>query len=332
MRKVERITWFLLALVVVLLIPAFLTNSVGKQLSLGTSTALAASEQGAGTQGTQPGCTSTSYLPSLGGAVTIHATDVQCSDLTVVGGSVTIAGTLRGNILVFGSTVTIDGGVSGDITLFGGSITLRSGSHVYGTIHLYGSQEIKENGAYFNGWIDDHSRNYWFFGLQAFNFPFWFLFVMIPLGLLCTWLFPEHSTLVRATIEQHWRRSLFVGLLSLLLAPVLLLILLTTIIAIPVALIVLVALVVAGTVGVIAVSWSIGEQILHAMSTRPITRKKRYIAIVLGLLALAIFGSLPVLGWLISIAASMIGLGGVLLSRFGTRLYGRPKQPLPMQL
>jgi hypothetical protein len=335
MKKRERISWFLLVLAGVLLIPAFLTSAVGKQFSLGTSTAQAAGERsgvGPVDQSNQLACTSTRYLPSLGGAVTIGPNEVQCSDLTVVGGSITIEGTLHGNILAFGSAVLIDGGVYGDITLFGGSVTLRPGSHVYGTIHLYGSQEIKDNGAYLNGTIDDHSRHSWFSGLQALSFPFWFLLVMIPLGLLSAWLLPEHSMFVRATIEQHWKRGFLLGLVSLLLAPVLLLILLSSIIAIPVALIVLLLLFAAWALGIIAVSWSIGEQILHAMSSRPISRRMRFVAIVLGLLALSIFGSLPVLGWLISIAASLVGLGGVLLSRFGTRLYGRPKQPLPMQL
>lgn len=340
MKKMERISWFLLVLVGVLLIPAFLTNAVGKQFSLGTSTAQAAGEQsgvetvhplGQGGQGMLSPCTSTHSLPSIGGGVTIHSNEVQCSDLTVVGGSIIIEGTLRGNILAFGSSVLIDGGVFGDITLFGGSVTLRSGAHVYGTLHLYGSQEVKDNGAYLNG-IDDHSRHSWFSGLQALSFPFWFLFVMIPLGLLSAWLLPEHSMFVRATIEQHWRRSLLLGLVTLLLAPVLLLILLSSIIAIPVALIVLLVLFAGWAFGIIAVSRSIGEQILHAMSSRPISRRESFVAIVLGLLALSIFGSLPMLGWLISIAASLIGLGGVLLSRFGTRLYGRPKQPLPLQV
>jgi hypothetical protein len=41
-------------------------------------------------------------------------------------------------------------------------------------------------------------------------------------------------------------------------------------------------------------------------------------------------GSLPYIGCFISIGAGLLGLGAVFLSRFGTRLYSQPKQPLPL--
>jgi len=50
--------------------------------------------------------------------------------------------------------------------------------------------------------------------------------------------------------------------------------------------------------------------------------------IVVGLTALTLLGALPYFGWLVNIVAGLLGLGAVLLSRFGTRLYGRPREPL----
>jgi len=41
-------------------------------------------------------------------------------------------------------------------------------------------------------------------------------------------------------------------------------------------------------------------------------------------------GSLPYIGNWISIGAGLLGLGAVFLSRFGTRLYSQPKQPLTL--
>jgi hypothetical protein len=52
--------------------------------------------------------------------------------------------------------------------------------------------------------------------------------------------------------------------------------------------------------------------------------------VVVGMTVLTLVGSLPYVGWLIGIGAGMLGLGAVFLSRFGTRLYSQPKQPLPL--
>lgn len=333
MRQVRGLPWFLLVGVGVLLIPTFLIlNSEAifsavtpePQAAYAASAALPHDELRAGT------CMGTSRPPLFGGTVVVDRGETQCSELTVFGGTVLIHGQLRGNLLAFGGTISIDGGVFGDISLFGGSVTLQPGAYVHGTIHLYGGQEVKARGAILDGTLDDHSQHALYFGFQGPGFSIWYLIVMIPLSLLFIRFLPEHTTFVRATVEQHTRRSFIVGLLTCLLAPVALFLLLALIVAIPVALVVLIGLLAGWVSGIIAVSWSIGEQIIHALGSRPAARRSRYLAVILGQVALAIFGSLPVIGWLVAVSAGMIGLGAVLLSRFGTRMYGRPRQLLPL--
>jgi len=179
------------------------------------------------------------------------------------------------------------------------------------------------------GAFNDHSNPGWLFGLQAFHFPFWFLFFMIPLGVLCIRLLPEHVMFVRATMKYKMRRSLVVGLLTCVLAPAVLIVLIALIVSIPLALIVLLGLLAAWILGSVAIGWMIGEQIVQALTTRQPTRNTRYLQVIVGLIALALLSSLPFIGWLISIGTGLLGLGAVLLSRFGTRLYSQPKQPLP---
>jgi hypothetical protein len=273
-------------------------------------------------------CTKSSRFPSFGGTIVVETHEVLCSDLTVFGGTVTIHGELQGNLLAFGGTISIDGGVFGDITLFGGSVTLQPGAHVHGSIHLYGGQEVQAKKAILDGTLDDHSQHTLYFGFQGPGFSIWYLIFIIPLSLLFARFFPEHATFVRAAVEQHLRRSFLVGLLTCLLAPVVLFLLLALIVSIPIALVLLIGLLAGWLAGIVAISWSIGEQILRALTSRPLTRRSRYLAIVLGQVILAIFGSLPVIGWFVTLGAGMIGLGAALLSRFGTRLYGRPRQLL----
>jgi len=329
MRQARRLPRFLLVSVGVALIPLVLILTIvtiGAIFSAVTPAALEV--YAAGT--TTSACTENNRSPSFGGTVVVDTHDTLCGDLTVFGGMVMIHGQLQGNLLAFGGVINIDGGVFGDITLFGGSITLLHGAHVHGSIHLYGGQAIRQPGAFLDGTVDDHSQHSLYFGFQGPRFSIWYLIFMIPLSLLWVRFFPVHTTFVRATIEQHARRSFLVGLLTCLLAPVVIFLLLALIVAIPVALVVLIGLMAAWIFGVIAVGWSIGEQVIHALTSRPLTRKSRYLAVILGQIALAIFGSLPVIGWIVGLSAGMIGLGAVLLSRFGTRMYGRPRQLLQL--
>ncbi|HEV2583611.1 MAG TPA: polymer-forming cytoskeletal protein [Ktedonobacteraceae bacterium] len=328
MRHTERLLWFLLVSVGVI---AFLILTTGTILS--TVTPATQVVRAAGlldtTNGAYSGaCTETTRSPSFGGTVVVATHDVLCSDLTVFGGTVMIHGQLQGNLLAFGGTINIDGGVSGDITLFGGSVNLLTGARVHGSIHLYGGQEIRQPGAFLDGTVDDHSQHSLYLGFQGPGFSVWYLLFMIPLSLLWMRFLPIHTAFVRATIEQHTRRSFLVGLLTCLLAPIIVFLLLALIIAIPVALIILIGLFAAWLSGIIAVSWAIGEQVLRALTSRPVNRKSRYLAVVLGQIALALFASLPVIGWFVGLGAGIIGLGAVLLSRFGTRMYGRPRQLL----
>ena len=328
MLKAARLSRFLLVLVGVLFIPILLTSAVGAILSQVTPTAHAADRQIDYSEGP---CTSSNHPPSFGGTVTIDANEVLCSTLTAFGGTVAIRGEVQGNIVAFNSTIIIDGGVIGNVTLFGGTISLHAGSHVHGDINLYGSREngYGDNRVQVDGTFNDHSSPAWLFGLQAFHFPFWFLFFMIPLGMLCIWLLPEHVMFVRATVKYKMRRSLIVGLLTCVLAPAVFIVLIALIVSIPLALIVLLGLLAAWILGSVAIGWTIGEHIMQALTTRQPTRNTRYLQVIIGLIALGLLSSLPIIGWLISIGTSLLGLGAVLLSRFGTRLYTQPRQPLP---
>jgi len=324
--KAARLSRILLLLAGILLVSVLVTNTLNTLLAQVTPVASAAERQSASDR--QP-CTGSGHSPSFGSTVTVARNEVFCGDITTVGGSVVVEGELRGNILAFGSVITIDGGVNGNIKVFGGSVAFQSGSSLHGNVDLYGSKISQGSGFHPDGTIIDHSKQGWFTGFTAFSFPAWFLFLMIPLGFLYTWLLPEHVMFVRTTVRNEVRRSLLIGLLSALLAPVVLVVLIALIISIPIALLVLLVLLIAWTAGIVAISWILGERIIRAFTSHPHTR---YLQVVVGVLALALLGSLPFIGWLISLGTSIVGLGAVLLSRFGTRLHSQPKQPLPIEI
>jgi hypothetical protein len=116
-------------------------------------------------------------------------------------------------------------------------------------------------------------------------------------------------------------------MLSILLAPAILAVLVALIIPIPLAILIAIVLIAAWALGTISVGWLIGEYIVRIVSPQHNTR---VLQVVVGLTVLVLAGSLPYIGWLVILGAGLLGLGAVFLSRFGTRLYSQPKQPLPM--
>jgi hypothetical protein len=319
--KAARSPRFLLLLIGVVFVSLLVTSSIASLLSPASPAALAA-------DGPNP-CASSNQRPSFGGTITVGAGNVLCSDVTNIGGTVTIQGLVRGNVLAFGSTIILNGGVNGDIKLFGGSIRFLTGSYVHGNINLYGSRVEGEKEAHIDGTYNDHSKTNGPFGFSAFTLPVWFLFLMIPLGLLYTRFLPEHVMFVSATVKNQMRRSLLIGLLSALLTPAVLLVLIALIISIPFALLILLILVIAWTSGTIVICWILGEQLIRAFTARPHTR---YLQVTVGVIMLAVFISLPFIGWIVFLGTGIVGSGAVFLSRFGTRLYQQPKPPLPISL
>lgn len=283
---------------------------------------------GQGNQTLAGSCTITQQAPVFGQSLAVDTSGVECGDLTLFGSNLDVAGQVRGNILAFGSNINIAGTVSGNVNLYGGRITLRNGSHVHGNINLYGGSKQMEAGARLDGVFKDQSQHasLWLPGIgTGFAFPLWQLLIWVTLGLTLSSLLPEHMMFVRATVTSKTRRSLVLGLLSLLLAPAVLLVLIALILPIPLAILLAIGLIAAWALGTIAIGWLVGEYIMRVIAPRHNTRLAQ---VTVGLTVLVLVGSLPYIGWIVSIGAGLLGLGAVFLSRFGTRLYSQPRHPL----
>lgn len=312
------------------LLAAFLISGGIEVLLTGVPSALA---QGANdylaSQASQPqeDCTGEQRKPSFRSAVVVKEGEVVCSDLTSFWGNVTIHGEVKGDVMVIGGNVVIDGGVNGNVTLYGGNLSSSPGAHVNGDIHVCGGQRYKEDnlllhGSYFGcptGIVDMIGSD------AGVQFRFWYIVTWVLLGLLLTTLLPEHVMMVRTTIKHKMRRSLALGLLSILLAPAIFAVLLALIIPIPLAILVAVGLFAAWALGLVAIGWIIGHWVVQRILPHYDTR---LVQIGVGMAILALFGSLPYIGWIVNLGVGILGIGAVFLSHFGTRLYGSPKQPL----
>ncbi len=274
-------------------------------------------------------CTEEHPRPSFGSAVVVEDGEVVCGSLTSFGGTTVIRGKVDGDVVAFGGSVLIDGKVEGDVTLYGGNLTLQNDAHVNGDIHVCGGQWIEGADSQLHGSVFDCTKSVSLLvlGDGGPGFRFWSTVTWVALALLLTTLLPEHVMLVRTTIKSKVRRSFVLGLLTILLAPIVLTVLIALIIPIPLAIIVLIGLIAAWALGTVAVGWLAGEYLVRRIAPKYNTRVWQ---VAVGSTVLALAGSLPYIGWFISLGAGLLGLGAVFLSRFGTRLYSPPKQPLSL--
>jgi hypothetical protein len=250
-----------------------------------------------------------------------------CSDLTAFGGTVTILGMVKGNIVVFNGQVVIAGNVTGDVTLYGSRVTLQRDADVTGNVYSCGAQPVLDPETHLHGdvvgcpqSIDQLLRS----DVSA-NVRFWSLVTWIALGMILTYLLPEHMAFVRTTALHKMGRCMVLGLLTVLLALPILAILIALIVSIPLALLVVVGLIVAWAMGVVAVGSLVGEYVLRKVAMRYNTHLWQ---LVVGLVVLMAVEWLPYIGLVMQIGVGLLGLGAVFFSRFGTRLYGQLKQPM----
>jgi hypothetical protein len=340
MLKVVRRYWFVLILPGLWLLAALLTSGGAgipgiPTATLSTTNALAADAHttGAGLvrSGRKDGqdCTETQPKPSFGGTVAVSNKEVVCGSLTSFGSHVTIEGQVRGDLVAFGGDVSLAGEVDGNVIVYGGNVTVQSQAIITGDFHSCGGQKFQQAGAQLHGtgYGCTTSIGQLLASDVGTSFRFWSLVTWLALGLLLTTFLPEHVTLVRTTVVSKLRRSLVIGLLSVLLAPAIIAISIALIISIPLAIIVTVGLLAAWALGTVSISLLIGDSLMRTIAPH---QHARPMQVVVGMTVLVLAGSLPYIGWLFILGAGLIGLGAVFLSRFGTRLYSQPKQPITL--
>jgi len=278
-------------------------------------------------------------------------------DLVVMGGSADIGGEVLGSVVVFGGNVALKDGsmVAGDALCFGGILEQDPGAHVKGQTlsglqwppslekiwHLVPLQEgeVWHLAPLREGPQPLHWSNMAIGGIAAvFRGILGALvtaLLMAGLAILTILLVPRQTEQVMQCLETAWPASLGIGILALICLVAVSLILIFTCCLAPVGLLLLLAGAVAWIFGLIAAGAIVGERLfegLKAGETAPLVTA----AVGTGLIIL--LSNTPCVGWLIGLAAGIMGLGAVCLTRFGTRPYvpattaaSSPPEALPLE-
>ncbi len=277
----------------------------------------------------------------------------EVGNLTVFGGNVEIksGATVADHLFVFGGNVTIDGAVKGDVHIYGGQLTLSDNAVVGGDITISGGNLDRASGAQVSGDVT-HATGVPFINVPAgpvvtvprylpdfgpiVNQIFWFMMQTLgltALAMLVILFAPKVTERVgNAALAQPLGAG-GIGLLIAILTPALVIGFAITLIGIPISILLALATAIVLTFGWIALGLEVGKRLAQALhQTWPAVVSAGLGTLLLSLVANGI-GLAPCVGWIVPTVVGFVGMGGVVLSRFGTTTYPAatpPASPAPV--
>ena len=238
--------------------------------------------------------------------------NIKVRNVFVLRGQITISGTVEQSVVAIGGSIVLTrtAVVNGDVVALGGIIVMGKGADVHGTLTEINSSNI--SAAISDLLSDDWEGWSWLFAI----FSVVVFFAILILALLIVALIPKPIQVIAETIKTNTFKVSLSGLLGLLLIvpiAVLLTISVIGIVLIPLEMILVVS---AALLGFIAVSQLVGRRVLMLIKRTGggVIRQTFW-----GLITLWLIGWIPYVGWIIKVLAVVLGLGGVIMTRFGTK-------------
>jgi cytoskeletal protein CcmA (bactofilin family) len=352
MRKLYSLLWVILCVIAIFITPASLfalqdpaqTPPPGQkfihnddQIVLGDDFVLVSGEQIKGD------------LTVFGGNVILEEGSDVLGDVNVFGGNVDVRGKIGGDINVIGGNVHLfaSARVGGKQNVVGGIVTRDRGSVIGGAT----TSTTTTEGSKPSGFVASfpQSLGNWVSGVisnlppqvtEAIRSGRWRVITdngvlhqlrntlssaifMTVLAILALAIFPNNYSRMSGIIDTYWVSAGGVGFLTWLAVPVLCVLMAITICLIPLALITALVWASGAVMGWALSATIFGKWLLKGFGK---TNEQPIVITAIGSFVLAFVGALPTLGWFIGLVASSLGLGAIILTRFGTQPY--PRLPL----
>lgn len=278
---------------------------------------------------------------------------VTSGDIVKFTGSIAIEkdDTVNGNVVAMSGNIEVAGRVNGDITAMAGNISLKSTAYVTGNVVTMAGSIYEEEGATVLGNRTQLARG----GVASIVPPLppvptvppapgtggivkgpgigrvhnpvapvtrWFgwMIGMAAVSALMLTLFPRPVEQMVNALSHEPGRILATGLVGWVLYPVALLVVVLTIIGIPLAVLGVVMVPVVVAVGIVVAAMPVGHRVRDMFGgSHTWAREDRpLLDALIGIGVLMLATAAPLVGWLVWPVAAVIGLGVVLVTRFGT--------------
>ncbi len=230
-------------------------------------------------------------------------------DLIVLHGDVLVRGTVHGDIVDIDGNVTIRGAVGGDVVTIGKRATLGRRAHVGGDVKWVNDRPTVSPGAVVGGKVERFT-NTSSFSLSTFEFALGFWVItsvsLLLAGLLLLLLAPRAADAVVRTARSGAGASVVSGIVVLIGFPILAVVLLVTVVGTPLGVGMLLVYAPLLTIGYLAAALAFGRRLRKSAG--------RVGAFLVGLVILRVLALIPILGALISLVATIFGLGAVFVA------------------
>jgi hypothetical protein len=244
-------------------------------------------------------------------------------DIVLLDGSVRVDGRVDGYLISLGAPVTIFGRVDGDVYSLSEPIRLGPRAVVDGDVYYGDEKPVRARGSRVTGDVKELDAGELLtpFGIAA-HIAIWIAVSAssLVLGLLMLWLAPGVAGTTLATARRRPGPAIAVGLAGWIALPLAAFVALVTLIGIPLGIVLLAALLPLAALSYVTSLWLLGRTILPAP-------RARAVAFLAGWGILRLIALIPVVGWLVWAAATVFGLGVLLVSAWHARPLSGPAQP-----
>lgn len=282
----------------------------------------AALPAGAAPAGTQPqprGRDDTQVV--ITGRVVV-AQNERVGDVVILNGDAVVNGRVDGSVFALNGDVLVRGSVKDSATALNGRVTVAGGARVGGDVTSRESARIS-SGATVDGDVRSVSRRFGLGQVGVVALVLLWLAVgasTLVFGLLLLLIAPRAADAFADAGRTAVGASIGLGIAAAVGIPIVGLVLLATVIGLPLGAVVLLTLGFLYMLGYVASAFFLGRVIL-----RP--PRNRFLAYLIGWAILTVAGIIPVLNVIVLIAATVYGLGMIVVALFRAR--SGPREPAP---
>jgi hypothetical protein len=277
----------------------------------------------------ESGQTLSGSLVVFGGTVAIKEGATVDGDIFVAGGSLDLRGAVNGSVTSLGSVVDVSDTaiINGDLSTVGGTVDRAAKSVVTGHIDIGPGEKLSY--AKPSDLFKNMPQNPILFDMGPIKDLFGALtrtLGMAALAALVTLFLFKPTEHVAQAVKSQLGISFLIGLLSMVVAPALMLLLIITLILSPFGLLGLIIFGLAILLGWIAIGYEVGKLVAESLKVDWAPAIVAGVGTLVLVAASELIGFIPCIGWLISVFITSLGLGAVVVSRFGT-IPGTPAAP-----
>jgi cytoskeletal protein CcmA (bactofilin family) len=228
-------------------------------------------------------------------------------DVVVIDGNVVVRGTVHGDLVAISGDVTIRGVVTGDVVTVAKRATLGRRARIGGSLKWEQDRPVVAPGAVVSGKVEKLSSSFGTPGLEV-AIGFWLIVSLsfIIGGLILVVIAPAAADAAVRAARASTGATVITGILALILLPIIAVALLFTVVGTPIGIGLLLVLGPLYAVAYIAGAMLLGRRIRKSAG--------RVGAFLVGMVILRLLALIPGVGTLISLIATIFGLGALFVA------------------